>query len=215
MMAEAVPTLPAFSAAGEPAGTEPMPAVLAGHPNEHAVYLAVVSQLANARQGTASTKTKGEVSGGGKKPYKQKHTGRARQGSTRNPQWRHGGVAFGPRPRKYGHEVPAATRRLAFRSVLAGKSREGRLVVLAGLVLPGAKTREAAGLLKKLNLQGRVLLVVPAHDTGVRRAFRNMPAARVDTAAAVSVYDLLNAHHIVVVRDALAALLARCGQEAA
>jgi len=210
-MAATALSLPQFSAAGDPSGSMPAPAVLSGHPNEHAIYLAVIAQLSNARAGTASTKTKGEVSGGGKKPYKQKHTGRARQGSTRNPQWSGGGVSFGPRPRKYHREVPAATRRLALRSVLAGKIREGRVVLLDALALEANKTRHVAALLKKLKFEGNVLVVLHVADAGVKRAFRNMPAARVDAAWAVSAYDLLKARHVVIVKDALEALVKRCG----
>lgn len=213
-MAATALTLPSFTAAGDPSGSMPAPAVLSGHPNDHAIYLAVISQLANARAGTASTKTKGEVSGGGKKPYKQKHTGRARQGSTRNPQWSGGGVAFGPRPRKYHREVPAATRRLALRSVLAGKVREGRVVVLDALALEANKTKHVAALLRKLKFEGNVLVVLNIADAGIKRAFRNMPAARVDAAWAVSAYDLLKSRHVIIVKDALEAIVKRCGDAA-
>lgn len=204
--------LPVFNQAGEPAGTVAAPAAFAGkRVNDHAVYLAVVGQLANARVGTASTKTKGEVSGGGRKPYRQKHTGRARQGSIRAPHFRHGGVVFGPRPRKYTRDLPSQVRRLALRSVLADKARNGRVAVLESLVIDPPKTKTAVALLKKMSVTGRVVLVLPPGPHAAYRVFRNFREARVEPVGRVSVYDLVNSRHVVVVKDALEALAARCG----
>jgi large subunit ribosomal protein L4 len=202
--------IPVFSHSGDPSGTVEAPGAFTSRPNTHVVYLAVVKQLANARVGTASTKTKGEVRGGGKKPWRQKHTGRARQGSFRSPQFRHGGVVFGPRPRKYAHELPAQVRRLALRSVLAGKTKAGQVAVLESLSIDPPKTKAAAALLKKMSISGRSLIVLPAGPSAAARAFRNLADARVETANTVSVYDLLNARHVVIVREALDALAARC-----
>ena len=207
--------LPQFNAAGERAGEMPAPAAFSGRPSDHTVYLAVTAQRGNARTGTQSTLTKGEVRGGGKKPYKQKHTGRARQGSIRNPHYPGGGIAFGPKPRKYTRELPQGMRRLALRSVLSGKARQGTLSVLESLSLPGHKTREAVALLRKLGLAGPVLVVTAVPDAAARRAFRNLPDARLEPASAVSVYDLLAAKSVVLLRDAVAPLELRCGKAGA
>jgi len=203
--------LPVFSHSGDPSGTVEAPGAFTSRPHAHAVYLAVVKQLANARVGSHSTKTKGEVRGGGRKPFRQKHTGRARQGSIRSPQFRHGGIAFGPRPHKYAHELPARVRRLALRSVLADKTLAGRVAVLESLSIDPPKTKAAVALLKKMSITGRSLIVLPAGPSVVARAFRNLADARVESVNSVSVYDLLNARHGVIVREALDALAARCG----
>ncbi|MEK7475532.1 MAG: 50S ribosomal protein L4 [Candidatus Coatesbacteria bacterium] len=213
MTTAVVPSLSKFDAAGEPAGTVVAPAVFAVHPHAHAVYLAVVAQLSNARVGTASTKTKGEVSGGGRKPWRQKHTGRARQGSTRAPQWPGGGISFGPRPRKYPKDLPRGIRRLALRSVLAAKMKDGRVVVVNRPVLDPPKTKTIASLLAKLGTEGAVVFVGDGRDEGLLRACRNLPRVRVAMAADVSVYDLLNASRIMVTAEALASLAKRCGPE--
>lgn len=204
------PDVPVFNQAGEPAGNMEVPGVFNGPPHAHMVYLAVTAQRANARAGTASTKTKGEVRGGGRKPWKQKGTGRARQGSIRAPQWPGGGIVFGPRPRKYEQDLTANMRRLALRSVLAAKMQAGQVAVLEALGLEAPKTRHAAALMKKMSMSGRTLVVLPQRDEAASRAFRNLPSVRVETAGAVSVYDLLNSRHIVVVREALDALVQRC-----
>lgn len=201
-----------FNAAGEPAGQAEAPAAFSGKVNQHVLYLAVIRQLANRRAGTHSTLTKGEVRGGGKKPWKQKHTGRARQGSTRNPHWPGGGVSFGPKPRKYVTSMNDGTRRVALRSALAGKAKQGMVSVLEALSLPRGKTSEVAALLAKVAPAGSVLMITAAPDAKVRRAFRNIPVARVEAAASVSTYDVLKARNIVVLQDALASLAARCGE---
>ena len=204
-------TLLKFSAAGEPAGQAPVPAAFTERIRHHVVYLAVVRQLANARVGTQSTLTKGEVRGGGKKPWKQKHTGRARQGSTRNPHWPGGGVSFGPKPRKYTSDMPVAVRRLALKSALAGKTRQGAVSVLEALNLPAGKTAEVAAPIGKVAPTGLVLMITASPDPRARRAFRNIGRAWLESAASVSTYDVMKARHVVVVQDALAALVARCG----
>ncbi len=203
--------LPCFSAAGDVAGDVEAPAVFAAPPNSRVLHQAMVTQRSNARAGTSSTKTKGEVRGGGKKPYKQKHTGRARQGSTRNPHFAGGGVAFGPKPRKYFLELPDRVRRSAMRSAVSDKARSGLFRVIEAVTIEASKTRHAASLLKKLALDGSVLIVLPGSDESVRRAFRNLPDARVETADSVSAYDVLKFRHLVVARQALEALAARCG----
>jgi len=207
--------IPLFNATGEPAGSMAAPAAFAESPNRHVIYLAVLKQLANARVGTASTKTKGEVSGGGAKPWRQKGTGRARQGSRRAPQWRHGGIVFGPRPRKYGADLPVKIRRLAMRSVISGKIASGQVKVMDALKLEKARTKEAMAILGRLHVQGRTLLVLPSVDAMVSRAFRNLPGMRISTAGEVSVYDILAFRNVIIVKEALAILAGRSGAEAA
>ena len=208
-------TLPRFNSAGEPAGTVPVPAAFAGRPHQHAIWLAVTAQMANRRTGTHSTLTKGEVSGGGKKPWKQKHTGRARQGSTRGPQWYHGGVSFGPRPHGYGKDLTAGVRRLALRSAMTAKVRDGAVSVVDAPDVAGGRTKSVAAWLAKLGVAGRSLVVLDGRDAAFNRAFRNIPRARVASAADVSVYDTMAAGRLLVTAEALAALVRRCGAEAA
>jgi large subunit ribosomal protein L4 len=202
-------TIQAFSSAGEPAGTVAVPEAFTGKMRAHAVWLASVRQMANARTGTHKTKTRGEVSGGGKKPWKQKHTGRARQGSIRAPQWRHGAIIFGPRPRRYGHDLPAKVRRLAMRGAVAEKIRAG-LVLAVGDLKGVGKTRDAAALLKKAGVERGALVVLSAADPAVTRAFRNLPGVRIETVAGASVYDMLSYRQVVMVDGALDALAKRC-----
>jgi len=207
------PGIPSFTPAGEPSGSTAVPAEFAGPSRAHAVWLAVTRQMANARPGTHQTKTRGEVSGGGKKPWKQKHTGRARQGSTRSPQWRHGAVIFGPRPRKYSKHLPEQVRKLAMRGAIADKVRSGLVMVLGGLDgLSG--TKSAAALLKKVGAERGALVILPSVSVDAARAFRNIPGVRVDVASAASVYDILKYHHVIFVNGALDMLAKRCGGEA-
>jgi large subunit ribosomal protein L4 len=209
-MTEKTMELPLFDPAGEQAGSIAVPAIFAASPNNHAVYLATVRQYANRRAGTSSTQTRGEVSGGGRKPWKQKHTGRARQGSIRAPQWPGGGIAFGPKPRGYAMDLPARTRRQAMRSALAGKMRAGQVAILQELKLASSKTRDAVALLRKVGAAESGLLVVSSGSEEIRRAFRNLPGCRMEPASAVSVGDVLKFHRVVIVRDALEALEKRC-----
>src|SRR5688572_29732230 len=207
-----MPKVKLYNAEGKQVGEKDLKPEVFGVPvNENLVHEVMVSLMGNARQPLAHTKTKGEVRGGGKKPWKQKHTGRARQGSTRNPHWPGGGVSFGPKPRKYTRDLNRGMRTIALSSALAGKARQGAVAVLAQLNLPGAKTSEAAALLKKVSPAGSVLMITAAADGAARRAFRNLERARIEPAASVSTYDILKAGRVVVVADALPALAARCG----
>ena len=203
----------AFTPAGEPASSVAVPAVFTGRGNSHAVYLAVRRQLADRRTGTHMSKTRGEVSGGGRKPWKQKHTGRARQGSIRAPQWRHGAVVFGPRPRKYTQSLPAKVRTLAMRTVMAGKIREGRVVIINAIEGAG-KTRDAVKLIRKVGADRTAVVVIPAENAALRQAIRNIAGVRVEPVNALSVYDVIKYSHVILVGDSLAALVKRCGGEA-
>jgi large subunit ribosomal protein L4 len=167
-------------------------------PNEAVLHQVVVAQLVNRRQGNASTKTRSEVSGGNKKPYKQKGTGRARQGSTRAPQFRHGGVVWGPRPRDYHHDVPKKMRRLAIRSVLSDKVANAQLIVLDKLALEEPRTRDMLEILQHLPVQGkRILMMLPRRDENVVLSTRNIPLAKVQHVSSINVVELLK-HDCVI-----------------
>ncbi len=162
------------------------------------IHQALVRQLANARQGTADTKTRGEVAGGGRKPWKQKGTGRARQGSIRAPHWKGGGVVFGPHPRDYSQDMPKKMRRLAFRSAISNVAAENRLILLEDLRIGEARTKEMADLLKRLDIQTSALLVLPEVDSQVIRAARNIPKVTTQLARCLSVGEILSHHYIVM-----------------
>ncbi len=161
-------------------------------PNMAVLHQVVTAQLVNRRQGNASTKTRAEVSGGGKKPYRQKGTGRARQGSTRAPQFRHGGTVFGPRPHPYHHDVPRKMRRLAIRSALSDKVANEKLIVLNELTLEGPRTKDMVTFLDKLPLDGkRVLMMLPQRNENVVLSLRNIPFAKVQHVSSINVVELL------------------------
>jgi large subunit ribosomal protein L4 len=161
-------------------------------PNMAVLHQVVTAQLVNRRQGNASTKTRAEVSGGNRKPYKQKGTGRARQGSTRAPQFRHGGIVFGPKPHPYHHDVPRKMRRLAIRSALSDKVANEKLIVLNDLTLEAPRTKDMVAILEKLPVDGkRVLMMLPQRDENVLLSLRNIPSAKVQHVASINVVELL------------------------
>lgn len=162
------------------------------------VHQALVRQLANARQGTADTKTRGEVAGGGRKPWRQKGTGRARQGSTRAPHWKGGGVVFGPHPRDFSQDMPKKMRRLALLSAISSKAAENRLVLVENLQVAEARTREIADLLKRLDIQATALLVLPEVDTDIIRAARNIPRVTTQLARCLSVGEILSHQYVIM-----------------
>jgi large subunit ribosomal protein L4 len=175
----------------------------------HLFHQVVRMQLANRRRGTASTKTRGEVSGGGRKPWRQKGTGRARQGSIRSPLWRGGGIALGPQPRDYSYWLPKKVRRAALCSALSLKVREGLLKVVNRIDLPEPKTKRMVGLLKDLGVEKRVLILLADNNVNVQLAARNLPDVKVLSVAGVNTYDLLYYDYIVCPQDALAKLQER------
>lgn len=177
--------------------------IFAIEPNMSAMHLMVVSYLAAQRQGTQSTLTRSEVSGGGKKPWRQKGTGRARQGSTRSPQWTHGGIALGPKPREYGIDVNKKVKRLAMKSALSSKVAENEMIVVDSLVMDAIKTKEMAGVLSAINAGKKTLIVLPEKDDVVYRSARNIAGAKVSLVNTLNVYDILNCNTIVVVKDAV------------
>lgn len=181
-------------------------AVFGVEPNVPVMHAVVVNYLANQRQGTQSTLTRGEVSGGGKKPWRQKGTGRARQGSTRSPQWRHGGIALGPKPRSYRYALNKKVRRLAMKSAFSSKVLDGDMIVLNELKLAEYKTKEIAEILSALGADRKALIVLPENDTMVVRSARNIPGVKTAQVNTLNVYDILNADKFIVVEEAVAKL---------
>lgn len=169
-------------------------------PNESLLHEAVVMQLANRRLGTAATKTKGMVSGGGRKPWKQKKTGRARAGSIRSPLWRHGGITFGPLPRDYSYSMPKKKIRAAICSALSAKVRDKELIVLDNLELKDHRTKNVVDLLKKFNGDQKVLIVIDELDKNLLLAARNIPGLRMLDINKLNVYDILNHKHVIITK---------------
>jgi large subunit ribosomal protein L4 len=172
-------------------------------PNTFAVHQVVRSQQAARRAGTHSTLTRGKVSGGGKKPWRQKGTGRARQGSTRSPQWAGGGVVFGPHPRSYGFKVPNKVVKLAMRSALSAKLADEVLIVVDGFSFEKPSAKQAAEILKSLGITGRVTVVVPDEDVNAILSFRNLAKVRVITASEANTYDLVDNTAVLISQPAL------------
>ena len=174
-------------------------------PNEKAVHIAVVNFLANQRQGTQNTKIRKEVSGGGKKPWRQKGTGHARQGSTRAPQWTHGGIVFAPKPRDYSYTVNKKVKRLALKSALSAKAASGDVVVVDGLNLDAIKTKNMKGFLDAVGAK-KAVVVTPEVNQNVVLSARNIPGVVTTTAKVLSVYDIVNAGKFIVDKAALAVI---------
>jgi large subunit ribosomal protein L4 len=171
--------------------------------NGAVLHQAFVRQMANLRQGTSSTKTRTEVRGGGRKPYRQKGTGRARQGSIRAPQYAGGGIVFGPKPRKYTQEMPRKQRRLALRSALSVKNQEDRLVVLENLDFEVPKTREFINVLADAGVEGSVLVVLENHNVNAEKSARNLVGVRVILSRNLNVRDVLNHEWLLMTRAAV------------
>ena len=169
--------------------------------NEHLVHMAVVSQLANNRQGTQSAKTRSEVSGGGRKPWRQKGTGHARQGSIRAPQWKGGGVVFAPTPRDYSFKLNKKEKRAALKSVLTDKVQNGNLVVVDELKFDEIKTKNFVAMLNNLNVNTKALVVVGENDTNAALSARNIPTVKTSLTNTINVYDIINANKLVVTKD--------------
>ena len=171
-------------------------------PNKEAMHLAVVSYLANQRQGTQSTLTRSEVSGGGAKPWRQKGTGRARQGSTRSPQWTHGGIALGPKPRKYKVELNKKVKRLAMKSALSAKVADEEMMVVNKIELDSFKTTAIVEMLAKLKSAQKALIVTADVDETIYKSARNIEGVKVVTVNTLCVYDILNCDSFIVLKDA-------------
>ena len=200
-----MPTVSVFDVSGKKVSDiELADSIFAIEPNMYAMHLVVVNYLANQRQGTQSTRTRSEVGGGGKKPWRQKGSGRARQGSTRAPQWYHGGIAHGPKPRTYGGDINKKVRRLAMKSALSSKVAGEELVVLDSFKLDAITTKEVVKTLSALNTGKKTLIVLPEKDDVVYRSARNIAGVKVSLVNTLNVYDILNCDTILVLKDAVA-----------
>jgi large subunit ribosomal protein L4 len=201
---EGPPKLEVVDQTGKVVGEQQLdPAVFAVQVNVPVMHQVVVAGLAAARQGSHSTKTRAEVSGGGRKPWRQKGTGRSRHGSIRSPLWVGGGVAHGPKPRDYDQRVPKKMKRLALRSALTDRAREERIKVVEGLAFDEPKTREAADVLASLGTFGNVLVVLSEPDEAVEKSFRNLPEVKIVYPGNLSTHDVLYADWLLFTKDAL------------
>lgn len=171
--------------------------------NTHVMYEAVKNYLANQRQGTQSAKTRAEVRGGGRKPWRQKGTGRARQGSIRAPQWKGGGVVFAPKPRDYSYSIPKKVKRLALKSALSSKVADQEIIVVDKLVLEQPKTKEMVKVLNNLNSNKKTLIVIPERDEAVVRAAANIAGVKTAYVNTINVYDILNCDSFIITKDAV------------
>ena len=202
-----MPTVSVYDMTGKQTGSMELSADVFGiEPNTAVLHSAVVNYLANQRQGTQSTKTRTEVSGGGKKPWRQKGTGHARQGSTRAPQWTHGGIALGPKPRSYRFALPKKVRRLALKSAFSSKVAAEEMLVLDSLTMEAPKTKTIVNMLNALGADKKVLLVLPEKNDTVVLSVRNIPGVKTALVNTLNVYDVLNADKFIVVKDAVAQL---------
>ena len=199
-----MPTVSVYDMTGKETGKmELSDAIFGIEPNKAVMHSAVVNYLANQRQGTQSTLTRAEVRGGGKKPWRQKGTGHARQGSTRSPQWTHGGIAFGPKPRSYRYAIPKKMRRLALKSAFSDKVATGDMIVLDALTLEEIKTKTVAAMLKALGAEKKVMIVLPEKDETVLKSARNIPGVNVTLVNTLNTYEVLNADKFIVLKDAV------------
>ena len=190
---------------GKKAGTAELPASVFGiEPNVPVMHLAVRAQRASWRQGTHNTLTRGQVSGGGKKPWRQKGTGRARQGSTRAPQWTHGGIVFAPKPREYRYTLNKKVRRLAMKSALSSKVRDNEMIVIDQITADSYKTKTIADMLKAVGSEKKALIVLKSMDEKVIASARNIPGVKTAQVNTLNVYDILGADKFIVVKDAVA-----------
>lgn len=199
-----MPKVDIYNMAGSAVGTMELDEAVFGiQPNEAAMHQVIKAQLANKRQGTQSALTRAEVSGGGIKPWRQKGTGRARQGSTRSPQWRHGGVVFAPKPRDYHQDVNKKVRRLAMRSALSGKVAENKLVVVDALSMEKPRTKDMLACLTALKADKKTLLVLEGVNTNVALSARNLPGVKMAIPGTLNVLDLVNYDTVVATKAAV------------
>jgi len=199
-----MPSIDVKSPSGSKAGSVDLDETIFGiEPNVPVMHQVVTAQLANRRAGTQSTKTRAEVRGGGAKPWKQKGTGRARQGSIRSPQWVGGGVALGPKPRSYAQRTPKKMVRLALRSALSDRASEGKVLVVDGWGFEAPSTKGAVAALAAIGAEGRVLVVLNRDDVDAWKSFRNLPAVHVLGVGELNTYDVLVSDCVVFTRDTL------------
>ena len=200
-----MPSINVVDMTGKKVGTVDLAdSVFAVEPNEAVMHQMVVSYLANQRQGTQSALTRAEVSGGGKKPWRQKGTGRARQGSTRAPQWYHGGIVFAPKPRSYSFSVNKKVKRLAMKSALSSKAMESEIIVVDKIALDEYKTKTVVNMLAAIGVDKKALIVLPEVDKKVIKSASNIQGVKTAQVGELNVYDILNADKLVIVKDAVA-----------
>jgi len=204
-----MPQVALYNVNGEQVGEVELNQDVFGPINKFVLHDAVVKHLAGRRRGTHDTRTRAEVRGGGRKPWRQKGTGRARHGSIRSPIWRGGGIVFGPHPRDYSYTLPKKVRRLALRSALSAKLAGGRLVVLDELKLAAPRTKEMRRIMANLGIAGPVLLVTAARDENTFKSARNLPGVKTVTVKGLTTYDLLAYDTLLITKDALAELEVR------
>ncbi len=197
-----MPTIDVYNVEGKKVSTVDLKEEIFGiEPNEAIVHSVLINFLANQRQGTQSTKTRSEVSGGGRKPWRQKGTGRARQGSIRAPQWIKGGIALGPKPRKYTYKINKKEKRLAIKSVLSSKVLENQLVVIDELPFKDIKTKQMVSALEKNKVEGKTLIMLPEKNEAVQKSARNIEGVKTTLVNTINVYDLLKYHKLVITLD--------------
>ena len=202
-----MPKVTVYNMAGASVGEiELSDAIFGIEPNQVAVHAVVKNYLANQRQGTQSTLTRAEVSGGGRKPWRQKGTGHARQGSIRAPQWYHGGIALGPKPRDYSYTLNKKVKRLAMKSVFSAKVLENNLVVVDEIKVEDYKTKTVVAMLKALNVEGKAMIVTAEKDAKLVKSAANIPGVTTAFTGSVNVYDLVNAGKVVLSKDAVSKL---------
>lgn len=200
-----MPKVAVYDMAGKKTGEmELSDAIFGIEPNKSVMHAAVVNYLANQRQGTQSTLTRTEVRGGGRKPWRQKGTGHARQGSIRAPQWRHGGIALGPKPRDYSYSLNKKVKRLALKSAFSSKVLEQSIIVVDAISLSEIKTKSMVSMLKALGAEKKALIVMPATDMNVVKSARNIPGVKTALVNTLNVYDVLNCDKFIVAKDAVA-----------
>lgn len=199
-----MPQVTVFDMTGKSVGEMTLSDAIFGiEPNTSVMHAAVVNYLANQRRGTQSTLTRSEVSGGGRKPWKQKGTGRARQGSTRAPQWTHGGIALGPKPRDYSYELPKKVKRLALKSAFSTKVADNDLIVVDNIAVEGFKTKAVVEMLSKLGADKKALIVMPELDQKLIKSAANIPGVKTALVNTINVYDILNYDKFIVAKGAL------------
>ena len=202
-----MPKVTVYNMAGSNVGEiELSEAIFGIEPNASAVHQAVVNYLANQRQGTQSTLTRSEVRGGGRKPWRQKGTGHARQGSIRAPQWRKGGIALGPKPRDYSYSLNKKVKRLALKSVLSDKVKTADLIVVDNISVDGFKTKTMVNMLDALGVQKKALIAMPEKNEQVIKSAANIPGVKTALVNTINVYDIINADKFIVAKDAIAKL---------
>lgn len=199
-----MPQVTVFDMTGKSVGEMTLSDAIFGiEPNTSVMHAAVVNYLANQRQGTQSTLTRSEVSGGGRKPWKQKGTGRARQGSTRAPQWTHGGIALGPKPRDYSYELPKKVKRLALKSAFSAKVAGNDMIVVDNIAVDSYKTKTVVEMLSNLGADKKALIVMPEVDTKLIKSAANIPGVKTALVNTINVYDILNCDKFIVAKSAL------------